>query len=155
MSTVAQASCCTHNPRTRSTELLLKRKYEYFLSSQHVLSVSSPMQNVHEIKRPTFHDLNRVAAHALASLLCPARHRPIRPTADGPGNQTPGRQPPGLSDMRTPPSSRASGFPQSTRSSTYRVSPQSDGQHNSPAVLSHIPTQLGRQVMIADIVRQV
>jgi hypothetical protein len=92
------------------------------------------MQMVHGQARPTFKDLNAVAAHALASLICPAR---LRSSSAGSRDR--------LDDARMPPK-RMPGIPGSRAS---------DAAHNSTAALAHLPAALGRQAVLGDILGQV
>eukprot|EP00892_Ulva_mutabilis_P006400 jgi/Ulvmu1/4131/UM019_0110.1 len=86
--------------------------------------------NVHGQPRPDFRDLNSVAAHALASLLCPSHLRPHVPS-------------PQLQDLRMPMHHRSS------------RSPPTPPPHNSAAALTCLPSQLGRRLVLADILGQV
>lgn len=88
------------------------------------------MQNVHGQARPDLRDLNAVAAHALASLVCPSR---LRETAVLPQpRDVDNRMPRGhLGRCAIPPAS------------------------NSAAALSCLPSQLGRRVVMGDILGQV
>ena len=131
---------------------------------------SSPpdVQAVHGNPRPSFSDLNGVAAHALASLLLPARSRPFAPgaalmsesidtiPAANPG--TPPLRHATNHSHKTPPSSGASQLAMSARKSASgpRMSPgMQAAQANSPAVLASIPALLGSTQGLADIVQQV
>jgi hypothetical protein len=109
------------------------------------------MQAVHDNQRPTFKDLNSVAAHALASLLLPARGRVATPAAPtlltGQGASSPS-----LKDPRCPANSlRSSGSSRGPRLSAGARAAQS----NSAAQLSQIPSDLGRAFTMADMLCQV
>lgn len=108
------------------------------------------MQAVHDNPRPTFKDLNAVAAHALASILLPARTRGVAspaPSADATVAGYDSRTP--RSAMRHSPGAPLSG----TRP---RLSPGMHAAHaNTAATLAHLPEQLGRTVAMADMLKQV
>jgi hypothetical protein len=108
---------------------------------------------VHDNTRPTFKDLNAVAAHSIASLLLPARHRPISPAAQAAAHHAAAS-----SDARTPPRASTSlAAPASGRrsGSAPRMSPGLQAaQTNSAAALARVPEQLGRSVELGDILRQ-
>jgi hypothetical protein len=90
--------------------------------------------------RATFQDLNAVAAHALASLLCPARLRPV--SAHPEVVCIPAR----LGDSRMTPPLRSH---HSMRSSKPTPSP------NSAQALAHAPVKFERAVVLGDILSQV
>ena len=120
------------------------------------------MQAVHSNTRPTFKDLNAVAAHALASLLLPARLRPVSPAATAAARQSavgPAGCTENSADSRTPPRKAASQLLQNSsgrRDCTPRMSKSlTAAQANSAAALAHVPEQLGRGVVLGDILRQV
>ena len=106
-----------------------------------VTCLLSTMQAVHNQTRPTFQDLNAVAAHALASLLCPARLRPS--AVDSEEVSTPTT--PGDPRMTPPP----------LRNSTNRRSSLTAPSPNSAQALSQVPVALGRFVTLGDILSQV
>jgi hypothetical protein len=98
-------------------------------------------QAVHNNSRPTFKDLNAVAAHSLASLLLPARQRSVA---------SPVAVSDGLCDSVQDPRTAAHG------AAHPRLSPGMAAAHaNSTAALAQLPATLGRRVVLADMLQQV
>lgn len=91
----------------------------------------SLLQNVYGQVRPDFKDLNSVAAHALASLLCPSHLRPTLLPA----------QPHDIT--------RTAG------SNKHSRAPATPPPPNSAAMLSCMPTRLYRRLVLADVLSQV
>jgi hypothetical protein len=98
------------------------------------------MQKAHRVTRPVFRDLNTVAAHSLASLLCPAHLRPISQAPSYPGQGTAGQH----TDSRCQP-----------RASQRPAAPRASDQPNSVAALAHTSAHLGRRVCLGDVLCQV